>query len=130
MTAPMRRTWQRDAVRGELAAAKSFVSAQQLHAALLSGGRAIGLATVYRNLAQLATAGEADTLQSPEGETLYRSCEMKHHHHHLICRECGSTRELSANVVEKWAREVAAEHDFDQIDHVIDLFGVCADCRK
>lgn len=129
MSAPKRNTWQREAVRARLAEASGFVSAQQLHSVLREAGSTIGLATVYRNLSHLAEAGEADLLQSPEGENLYRSCTMKGHHHHLICRTCGDTRELEARVVEDWARNVGAEHGFTEIEHVVDLFGVCAKCR-
>ncbi len=129
MTAPKRNTWQREAVRARLAEAAGFVSAQQLYGVLRDEGSTISLATVYRNLAQLAAAGEADSLQSPEGENLFRSCTSPGHHHHLICRRCGDTRELEARVVEQWATEVAADHGFAEIEHVVDLFGVCEACR-
>lgn len=129
MTAPKRNTWQREAVRECLSKMQGFVSAQQLFAELRDQGSTIGLATVYRNLAQLAAAGDADSLQSPEGENLFRSCASLDHHHHLICRRCGSTRELSASVVEQWASSVGAEYGFSEIEHVVDLFGVCEQCR-
>ena len=129
MTAPKRNTWQREAVRDCLGKMEGCVSAQQLFAELREQGSTIGLATVYRNLAQLAAAGEADSLQSPEGENLFRSCEMRGHHHHLICRRCGSTRELSATVVEQWASNVGAEYGFSEIEHIVDLFGICGKCR-
>lgn len=50
------------------------------------------------------------------------------HHHHLICRRCGRTVELEAAAVERWARQVAAEHGFVEPDHVVDIFGLCAEC--
>lgn len=124
-----RNTWQREAVRVALAEAPGFVSAQRLHQELRDQGSTIGLATVYRALSGLVEAGEADSLQSPEGENLFRSCAMQGHHHHLICRSCGDTRELSASVVEEWTRKVGAEHGFTEIEHVVDLFGLCAACR-
>lgn len=58
-----RNTWQREAVREALGTSEAFVSAQALHSALREGGSSIGLATVYRALADLATEGEADALQ-------------------------------------------------------------------
>lgn len=126
---PQRNTPQREAVRAALDAEPGFVSAQRLHEVLRAGGSKIGLATVYRSLATLAQAGEADYLQSPEGENLFRSCELREHHHHLICRNCGTTRELEAQVVEEWVARVGAELGFSDIDHAFDLFGLCADCR-
>src|SRR5690606_17931020 len=101
-------------------------SAQSLHQSLRAGGATVGLATVYRALAALAEDGEADALQSG-GEVLYRACTPTHHHH-LICRTCGRTVELEAAAVERWAGQVAAEHGFVELEHTVDIFGLCAAC--
>ena len=122
-----RNTWQREAVRDALTTSEGFVSAQSLHTALREAGSSIGLATVYRALADLAVEGEADSLQQ-EGESLYRACTPGSHHHHLICRNCGLTVEIEADAVEQWARQVAAEHGFTQPNHIVDVFGLCANC--
>ena len=124
-----RNTWQKDAVRHALSEATGFVSAQQLHLVLRNHGSTIGLATVYRALADLATVSEADSLQSQDGEMLYRACGTEHHHH-LICRSCGLTVEIEANRVEKWADEVAKEHGFGNPSHTIDIFGTCTACQS
>ncbi|MEY4276170.1 MAG: hypothetical protein RIS26_633 [Actinomycetota bacterium] len=123
-----RNTWQKDAVRHALGEATGFVSAQQLHLVLRNHGSTIGLATVYRTLADLALANEADSLQSKDGELLYRACGTMHHHH-LICRECGKTVEIEASQVEQWADQVAKAHGFSSPSHTIDIFGVCASCK-
>lgn len=122
-----RNTWQREAVREALGTSEGFVSAQALHSALREVGSSIGLATVYRALADLATEGEADSLQQ-EGESLYRACTPGSHHHHLICRNCGTTVEIEADAVEDWARTVAAQHGFTEPHHVVDVFGLCRIC--
>jgi Fur family ferric uptake transcriptional regulator len=123
-----RNTWQREAVRGALSASEGFVSAQGLHSTLHATGSPIGLATVYRALADLATDGSADSLQSPDGESLYRACSSNDHHHHLICRNCGLTVEIEADAVETWANNIATEHGFTQAAHVVDVFGLCEGC--
>ncbi|MBO1901480.1 transcriptional repressor [Leucobacter weissii] len=128
-TGPKRNTRQRAEVRAALDEAGGFVSAQRLHETLRAQGSTVGLATVYRSLAALAETGEADSLQSPEGENLFRSCVTSHHHHHLICRRCGAARELEARVVEEWAARVGAEHGYSEISHVVDLFGLCPECQ-
>jgi Fur family ferric uptake transcriptional regulator len=122
-----RNTWQRDAVRSALTTSEGFVSAQDLHSHLREEGSPIGLATVYRALSSLESEGEADALQQ-DGESLYRACTPGKHHHHLICRNCGTTVEISADAVERWAQSVAAEHGFTAANHVVDVFGLCADC--
>lgn len=125
-----RNTWQRETVKSTLDAQDAFVSAQQLHAILREKGTGIGLATVYRALADLAAGEGADSLQSAEGEALYRACTPGQHHHHLICRTCGVTVEIEADAVEQWARAVAAEHGFTRPEHVVDVFGLCAACSQ
>lgn len=125
-----RNTWQREAVRTALAERTDFVSAQRLHADLKAEGSAIGLATVYRALTDLVASDEADALQSPEGENLYRACSSDGHHHHLICRQCGYTEEIAAEAVEEWAAQVAAQHGFSQPRHVVDVFGLCLSCSN
>ncbi|MFT4123693.1 MAG: transcriptional repressor [Microbacteriaceae bacterium] len=122
-----RATWQRQAVRAALAAGDRFVSAQALHAAMRDGGSPIGIATVYRALAELANDGEADTVRR-DGESVYRACTVGVHHHHLICRFCGLAIEVSADEVEAWARRVAADHGFRDPQHIVDVFGTCAAC--
>ena len=129
MSAAKRNTWQKDAVMHALTEAKGFVSAQQLHLVLRQHGSTIGLATVYRALTELVTLGKADSLQSNEVETLYRDCST-HHHHHLICNDCGVTVEIEAHDAETWASTVAKDHGFTQVTHTIDIFGLCKACSN
>jgi Fur family ferric uptake transcriptional regulator len=124
-----RNTWQKSAVKDALAESAGFCSAQQLHSSLKDKGPAIGLATVYRALSDLVSVGEADSLQSTDGEMLYRACGGGHHHH-LICRNCGKTVEIEANKLESWADQVARDHGFSNSSHVIDIFGDCPSCKK
>ena len=127
--AKRRNTRQKDAVRHALGQAVGFVSAQQLHAVLRNHGSSISLATVYRSLTDLSESGEADNLQSKDGEALYRACTTSHHHH-LICRVCGETVEIEAKKLEKWADEIAENHGFSRPSHTIEIFGICPKCAK
>lgn len=124
-----RNTRQKEAVRHALSQAIGFVSAQQLHQVLKLRGSSIGLATVYRTLSELADLGQADALQSQDGEGLYRACTTGHHHH-IICRNCGVTVEIEAKQLENWADQVAAEHGFSEPSHTIEIFGNCSNCAK
>ena len=79
---------------------------------------------------RLTAQGEADSLQSPEGEALYRACTSTGHHHHLICRSCGLTVEIEATDVEQWAKRTAERHGFRDAEHVVDIFGLCGSCQQ
>jgi len=126
--APRRRTTrQQTAVIEALSAREDFTSAQDLHAALRERGANVGLATVYRTLAALAADGEVDILRTDEGEAVYRRCSTRHHHH-LVCRRCGRTVEIDGPAVDRWADTVATEHGFTQVEHTLEVFGVCPAC--
>ncbi len=125
-----RMTRQRAAVSDLLERTDDFRSAQQLHESLRDAGDAVGLATVYRTLQTMAESGEVDVLRTDDGEALYRRCESVKHHHHLVCRTCGTTVEISGEGVERWAEDMATRHGFTDIEHTIDLFGQCADCAR
>jgi Fur family transcriptional regulator, ferric uptake regulator len=124
---PQRRTRQRTAVQEVLAELHEFRTAQQIHDELRRRGDSIGLTTVYRTLQSLSDAGELDALRNADGETAYRRCSDGHHHH-LVCRSCGRTVEVSGPAVERWANAVAAEHGFREVSHDLEIFGTCGDC--
>ena len=123
-----RMTRQRAAVSDALEDLDDFRSAQQLHEVLRSRGDNVGLATVYRTLQSLADGGDVDVLRTEEGENLYRRCERREHHHHLVCRTCGRTVEIDGPTVEAWATQVGATHGFSEIEHTVELFGTCETC--
>ena len=128
--AGVRATRQRGAIVALLDTVEEFRSAQELHDELRRRGENIGLTTVYRTLQSLASAGLVDLVRTDTGESVYRRCAGPHHHHHLVCRECGSAVEVSGHEVEAWAAEIAAAHGFSDVSHTIELFGTCADCRN
>jgi Fur family ferric uptake transcriptional regulator len=121
-------TRQRAAVAAALAKQEGFASAQALHDALRHDGESVGLTTVYRHLQALADAGEVDVLRTDDGESVYRRCEQDDHHHHLVCRSCGATVEVTGPAVEAWAEAVAAEHGYRDVSHTLEVFGTCAGC--
>ena len=122
-----RRTRQRTAVDGILAGRDDFRTAQEIHDDLRRLGERVGLTTVYRTLQAMTEAGELDALRTAEGETAYRRCSTGHHHH-LVCRSCGRTVEVSGPAVETWANAVAEQHRFRDVSHDLEIFGTCNNC--
>lgn len=123
----LRPTRQRRAITDALAAAADFQSAQEIHDSVRQGGDKVGLATVYRTLQAMADAGDVDVRHSAAGEATYRRCSSSHHHH-LVCRSCGRTVEITGSAVERWAQTIADEHGFSEVSHTVELVGLCADC--
>lgn len=116
---------QREAVRAQLGTGHGFRSAQDLHAQLRAGGAQISLATVYRHLQAMQ---DVDVLHTADGEALYRQCGAGHHHH-LICRVCGTAVEVDTPGIEAWAAGIAAAHGFATPEHSVEVFGTCQQCQ-
>ena len=126
----MKPTRQRTAVAEALSLAEGFTSAQALHDRLRRDGHSVGLTTVYRHLQALSESGEVDVLRTADGESAYRACAADDHHHHLVCRTCGATVEVSGPAVETWAEAVAREHGYSDVSHTLEIFGTCAACTS
>jgi Fur family ferric uptake transcriptional regulator len=122
-----RPTRQRRAIAAVLEDFDDFRSAQEIHGLLTRRGEKVGLSTVYRTLQSLGDAGEIDALRTESGESIYRRCSDSHHHH-LVCRSCGTTIEVEGPTVEKWTRAVADQHGFRDVSHSLEIFGTCPDC--
>jgi Fur family ferric uptake transcriptional regulator len=124
----VRGTRQAQALAVTLAGLPGFSSAQEIHAELRRKGEHVGLTTVYRHLQALSEQGSIDAIRDDNGETLYRQCGTRAHHHHLTCRNCGRSVEVEGRAVEQWAERVAAEAGFTDVGHTVELFGRCPEC--
>jgi len=123
-----RGTRQAQALAVALQTLPGFCSAQEIHAELRRKGEHVGLTTVYRHLQSLSEQGSIDAIRDASGEILYRQCGTRMHHHHLTCRTCGRSVEVEGRAVEQWAERVAAEAGFTDVDHTVELFGLCPEC--
>src|SRR5699024_5731187 len=107
---------------------EEFRSAQEIHRVLRDAGTSIGLTTVYRAMQQLVDAGEIDMITITGDEKLYRRCRKGSHHHHLVCRSCGTAREVRVPSVERAADRLATDHGFTDVEHTLEIFGRCPAC--
>lgn len=128
MATSTRATKQKLAVAEALIGLNKFKSAQEIHELLNKNSSKVGLATVYRTLQSMAQLGQVDVIVGADGESRYRACSQEHHHH-LLCRRCGQTKEFAAPEIEKLAELVAKKYNFSDTDHVIEISGICRDCK-
>lgn len=103
------------------------LSAEDVYHRILSQGLDVGLATVYRVLAQLEGAGLLSRNVFDGGKAVFEINEG-HHHDHLICLECGRVDEFHNEAIEKLQSEVAAAQGYELADHRLALYGYCAAC--
>lgn len=124
-----RRTAQRTSVVRALIDHGGFVGARALHDVLRTQGARVGLNTVYRTLAALVDAGRADVVRDRGGERLFRHRPFPEHQHYLLCRACGLSTPVDSAAVETWAARVADSSGFAEVEHTVELTGLCPQCR-
>jgi Fur family ferric uptake transcriptional regulator len=130
MTAPLRATRQGAAIEAALAGSDDFRTAQDLHAQLRATGGSVGLTTVYRHLQRLADAGAVDSVRTITGETAYRLCGARAHHHHVVCRGCRRVVDIDGPDLERWLERAATKAGFTDIEHTVEIVGTCRDCGR
>jgi Fur family transcriptional regulator, ferric uptake regulator len=125
-----RLTRQGQAVLSVVDSSDNFLSAQDIHAQLRAAGETVGLTTVYRHLALLSEDGQLDSLQTADGELVYRRCHSNAHHHHVVCRRCKRGTEVEVPDLEQWAESTAHALGYTDVTHTVEIFGLCANCRE
>ncbi len=124
-----RNTVQRRAILSALEDAPGPLTPQQVHEAARESHPSLGLATVYRNLAQLEEAGQVSSVHLPEDITRYEPAG-RGHHHHFRCRSCDGVFELEADCPVRVLEGVTLPGGFRVEDHALTLYGVCSACEK
>ncbi|MGZ4525428.1 MAG: Fur family transcriptional regulator [Mycobacterium sp.] len=127
---PRRRSTAKQRAVLEALRQENFRSAQQLcldvrHHRQLR----IGLTSVYRILRTLAADRIAETQRAEDGEILYGLRTRQGHRHDLVCRRCGRAVEFTPADVEEHTRRLTREHQYTDVTHCADLYGVCPQCR-
>jgi Fur family ferric uptake transcriptional regulator len=91
-----------------------------------AGTDAMGFATVYRGLKKLVEAGLLRSVVIANETPMFEAVRRRGHHHHFYCSRCGSVFEIPRCVK---GLETIVPAGFTMEDHVITLYGVCAECH-
>ncbi len=105
------------------------MSAEDVYREVLKDSDPVGLATVYRVLAQFVEAGLVVRHQF-EGDKSVFELNDAAHHDHMVCMKCGLVIEFVNREIESLQQQVAESHDFDLQDHSLTLYGLCSNCRE
>jgi Fur family ferric uptake transcriptional regulator len=104
------------------------LSVQEIHQQL--NDNTADLASVYRTINLFCDLGVITKLDFQE--KLYRyelSDAFTRHHHHLICKQCGSV----ANVFEQCLpagveEQIFKQEGFTVESHILEFYGICKEC--
>jgi Fur family ferric uptake transcriptional regulator len=90
----------------------------------------LGRATLFRNLDLFTELGALERLDLPSGEHAYVACEPEQHHHHVVCRNCGTSVEVEDGGLQSVVAEIASRSGYTIDTHRLELFGVCPACAE
>ncbi|MDA8353623.1 MAG: Fur family transcriptional regulator [Firmicutes bacterium] len=102
-----------------------YLTAKEVLAQMQGEYPGLSVDTVYRNLSLFERLGIIEGTEW-EGERRYRFHCGDHHHHHLICKECGRTRQLNLCPMNAILGE---PDDFIITEHKFEIYGYCQECE-
>ncbi len=100
------------------------MTAEDVFRLLLQERSDVGLATVYRVLAQFEQAGILCRSHFEGGKAVYELDEGQHHDH-LVCLDCGRVEEFFDPEIERRQAAVAEAKGFSISDHALSLYATC-----
>lgn len=103
-------------------------TAEYLYSVLQKTHPKISLATLYRNLNQLAENGIIKKIDGLETSSHFD--HNTHEHYHFICTECGKVFDIDASVAPDLASKTEDMTGFKVITHDAVFCGICNDCKK
>jgi len=100
------------------------MTAEDVYRVLLDERADVGLATVYRVLAQFEQADILARSHFESGKAVYELNEGQHHDH-LVCLDCGRVEEFYDAEIERRQNAVAKAKGFAIADHSLSLYAHC-----
>ena len=102
--------------------ADRHLKAEDIYKMLLDSGEEIALATVYRVLTQLESAGLVTRHHFDGGHAVFEIDDGEHHDH-LVDISSGKVVEFYDEVIEQRQQEIASRHGFTITEHTMVLYG-------
>jgi len=112
----------------ELSNAAIPLGPQELYQCLLRKQRRIGLTSIYRSLDLFESLEIVFKITSGPA-VKYKLCELKDHHHHIICKRCGHVVEMNFCDISKWSKKVMESTGYQVTDHQLNFYGFCKACK-
>jgi Fe2+ or Zn2+ uptake regulation protein len=123
----MRMTRQRQAILDVLRETKSHPSVEWVFAQVRERLPQVSLATVYRNLHQLAAVGMIQRLSVGGGVSRFDADTTVHYH--VRCLQCGRIDDLNVPPQEALLETARRRTAFRLVTHHVEFLGLCPNCE-
>ncbi|HEX4925369.1 MAG TPA: transcriptional repressor [Bdellovibrionales bacterium] len=122
-------TQQRMVILETLLTGRAHVTAQEVFEVVCGKAPDVGFATVYRFLRTLCQHGYVTEVRMGGLPARYEWAKKKHHDH-LTCVRCRRICEFENLEIENLQVRIAQSFGFQLTNHLLELYGVCAECQK
>lgn len=113
--------------------ASKHMTADEVYRLVCERDKAIGVATVYRNLKFLEEKGSIKRACISENLTscyeLQNNSDI-HSHHHLVCRDCGAVSDFEEDLLDAIEKIIKVTTGFEIEDHHLVFYGKCNKCKE
>ncbi len=124
-----RLTPQRESVLAVVADSEAHLSAEEILKRVRVRYPYLNKSAVYRSLDLLTQLGLVTQTDLGQGRVEYE-LHQHPHHHHLVCRHCGSISQLDHEWFEPLEKGLRQKYGFSaDLDHFA-IFGRCRKCRN
>lgn len=118
----------RSAIIETLVASAGHITADDLAEKVRRAAPNIGRMTVYRTLDLLCELGAIRPIYQGTGAAHFILMN-EGSHHHLICNRCHSVIEFDECMGDELAQQLAERFNFELSGHLLELHGLCENCR-
>ncbi|AXA34610.1 Fur family transcriptional regulator [Francisella adeliensis] len=105
------------------------LSPDDVFSKLKSKGSNTGIATVYRVLAQFESVGIINRLKLENDQAMYE-LNQGDHHDHIICVKCNKIQEFYNDEIEELQKRIVESIGAEIVDHSLNIYIFCKNCRK
>ena len=124
-----RMTPQRMMILAAIEKSDDHISAEEIYSQVVARYPNVNISTVYRTLELLERLVLVTETDLGEGRVRYHPVE-KGHHHHLVCRECGTTIDLEESLLTSLKDALLREHGFIADLKHLAILGRCVNCSE
>lgn len=103
-------------------------TAEYLYEVLKKEDSKISLATLYRNLNQLADNGIIKKIDGLESSSHYDHNTFAHYH--FMCENCKKVFDISQEIAPDLVKKIEEETGFTVHSHDIVIHGICKNCKN
>ena len=125
----LRMTPQRMMIVEAIENSTDHISAEEVYSHVVEKYPNVNISTVYRTLDLLEELGMVTKTDLGGGRVRYHPAD-KGHHHHLVCRECGTIIDLDEAALLPLKDSLRREYNFIADLRHLGIWGKCTKCNR